>query len=71
MDTKKIIKTMAKNRGITMTELAARTGVSRRALYHRLDHQMKVETFNDLVMAMGGTLRVEFDGRAKKLSSFE
>lgn len=72
MDAKIILKTMAKARGVTMTDLALRAGVTRRALYHRMDHQMKLETFNGLVEAMGGTLYVAFPGtNAKKLSFYD
>lgn len=71
MDVKKIIKTMAKNRGVSMTWLAGKAGITRQALYSRLAHQMRFENFAELVGLMGGTLYVEFDGRAKKLSSFE
>ena len=72
MNTKRIVKTMAKNQGITMTDLADKVGLTRQALYQRLDRQMRFESFNELVEAMGGTLYVAFPGtNAKKLSFYD
>ena len=72
MNTKTIIRTMAKNQGISLTELADKTGITRQALYCRLDRQMRFESFNELVEAMGGTLYVAFPGsNAKKLMFYD
>lgn len=72
MNTKTIIKTMAKNQGVSLTELAGKIGITRQALYCRLDRQMKFDSFNELVEAMGGTLYVAFPGgNAKKLTFYD
>ena len=71
MNTKKTIKVLAAKQGVTMTDLAQRVGITRQALYHRLDHQIKFESFNELLEAMGIELGYAKDGHFVKLKSLE
>ena len=56
-----IIREIAKREKITMSELSARLGISRQALYKRLEGDMRSSHFIEIIEAMGYRL---FYGKA-------
>ncbi len=65
--TGKQIKSIAANDGMTLTELSSRLGISRQALYKRLNGDMRSSSFIECLKAMGYELYYGKDGRVKKL----
>ena len=65
--TGKLIKTIAVNDGISLTELASRIGISRQALYKRLNGDMKISNFTECLNAMGYDMYYGKDGKVRKL----
>jgi transcriptional regulator with XRE-family HTH domain len=65
--TGKQIKSIAANEGISLTELSERIGISRQALYKRLNGNMRTSSFVECLKAMGYELYYGKDGRVKKL----
>lgn len=53
MDTGRLIRVLCVTEGITMTELANRLGITRQALYKRLDGKMLLESFEECINALG------------------
>lgn len=64
--TGKTIKAIAVNDGITITALAERMGISRQALYKRLNGDMKTSSFIECLNAMGYELYYGKDGKVRK-----
>ena len=63
----RLIKGIAKADGISLTELSERIGISRQALYKRLDGGMKVESFVECLRALGYELYYGKDGKVRKI----
>ena len=63
----KTIRAIAVNEGVTLTELASRLGISRQALYKRLNGDMKTSSFESCVRAMGYDLYYGKDGKVRKI----
>lgn len=63
----RLIKGIAKADGISLTELSERIGISRQALYKRLDGGMKVESFVECLRALGYDLYYGKDGKVRKI----
>ena len=63
----KTIRAIAVNEGVTLTELASRIGISRQALYKRLNGDMKTSSFESCVRAMGYELYYGKDGKVRKI----
>ena len=65
--TGKLIKKIAAEEGIMMSELSERLNISRQALYKRLDGDLRTSSFLEIMEAMGFTLYYGKNGEAKKL----
>lgn len=63
----RLIKGIAKADGISLTELSERIGISRQALYKRLDGGMKVESFVECLRALGYEVYYGRDGKVRKI----
>ena len=63
----KLIKAIAANDGISLTELSGRIGISRQALYKRLKGRMTAESFGECLNAMGYELYYGKDGKVRKI----
>lgn len=63
----KTIRAIAVNEGVTLTELASRIGISRQALYKRLNGDMKTSSFESCVRAMGYDIYYGKDGKVRKI----
>ena len=63
----KTIRAIAVNDGVTLTELASRIGISRQALYKRLNGDMKTSSFRECIQAMGYDLYYGKDGKVRKI----
>lgn len=63
----KLIKMIAVNEGISLTDLAERLGISRQALYKRLNGDMRSSCFAECLTAMGYELYYGKDGKVKKI----
>lgn len=63
----KLVRVIAVTEGITMTELAKRLGISRQALYSRLESQTSWEKIAECIEAMGYELYYGKDGRVRKI----
>ena len=63
----KLIKMIAVNEGISLTDLAERLGISRQALYKRLNGDMKISNFTECLNAMGYDMYYGKDGKVRKL----
>ena len=55
----KIIKRIAMEEGVTITELAERLGISRQALYKRLNGGMRYDNFVECIEALGYEIHYE------------
>lgn len=60
------VKEIIREDGLTMTAVAGRLGISRQALYKRLDGNMGVEQFFRLMEELGHEVRYVRDGVAKR-----
>ena len=49
----RLIKVLATEEGITMTELARRLGISRAGLYKRLEGEMRTDKFKECLKELG------------------
>ena len=63
----RLIKGIAKADGVSLTELSERIGISRQALYKRLEGGMKVESFVECLEAMGYSLYYGREGKVRKI----
>lgn len=63
----RMIKGIAKADGISLTELSEKIGISRQALYKRLDGGMKVESFIECLRALGYEVYYGKDGKVRKI----
>lgn len=63
----RMIKGIAKADGTSLTELSERIGISRQALYKRLDGGMKVESFVECLRALGYEVYYGRDGKVRKI----
>lgn len=61
------IREIAMREGVSMTELAARIGISRQALYGRLRGRVSYETVRECLGALGYSLYYGKDGKVKKV----
>ena len=52
---------------MTITELAERIGISRQALYKRLEGGMRYESFYECIRALGYELYYGKDGKVRKI----
>ena len=62
-----MIKAICASEGITITELAERLGISRQALYKRLEGGMRYESFYECIRALGYDLYYGKDGKVRKI----
>ena len=62
-----LIRSIAMAEGITLTELSERLGISRQALYKRLDGGMTYEHFSETLKALGYDLYYGKDGKVRKI----
>lgn len=62
-----LIRSIAMNEGVTLTELSERLGISRQALYKRLDGGMTFENFSQTLKALGYELYYGKDGKVRKI----
>lgn len=63
----RMIKAICASEGITITELAERLGISRQALYKRLNGGMRYESFYECIRALGYELYYGKDGKVRKI----
>lgn len=63
----KMVKAIARAEGVSLTELSRRIGISRQALYKRLDGGMRAESFIECIEALGYSLYYGKDGKVKKI----
>ncbi len=66
VDGGKVIRIIALTEGISLTELSERLGISRQALYNRLERNMSFESFIECLDALGYELYYGKDGRVRK-----
>lgn len=66
-DMGRIVKAIAARDGVSITELAERIGISRQALYKRLDGDMRARSFVECMEALGYTLYYGKDGKVRKI----
>ena len=62
----RVIKTIAMNDGVSLTELSSRLGISRQALYKRLNGDMRASSLIECLNAMGYELYYGKDGKVRK-----
>lgn len=62
-----MIKAICASEGITITELAERIGITRQALYKRLEGGMRYESFYECIRALGYDLYYGKDGKVRKI----
>lgn len=62
-----MIKAICASEGITITELAERIGISRQALYKRLEGGMRYESFHECIRALGYDLYYGKEGKVRKI----
>lgn len=67
MEMGRIVKAIAVRDGVSITELAERIGISRQALYKRLDGDMRARSFVECMEALGYTLYYGKDGKVRKI----
>lgn len=67
MEMGRIVKAIAARDGISLTELAERIGISRQALYKRLDGEMRARSFVECMEALGYSLYYGKDGKVRKI----
>lgn len=67
MEMGRIVKAIAARDGVSLTELAERIGISRQALYKRLDGEMRARSFVECMEALGYTLYYGKDGKVRKI----
>lgn len=67
MSAGRVIRVIAVTEGIKMTEIAEGLGISRQALYHRLEGNMSYESFRECLKVMGYELYYGKDGEVKKI----
>lgn len=67
MEMGRIVKAIAARDGVSITELAERIGISRQALYKRLDGDMRSKSFIECMEALGYTLYYGKDGKVRKI----
>lgn len=63
----KLIKQIAVSEGVSLTELSSRIGISRQALYKRLNGRMTADSFASCLNAMGYELYYGKDGKVRKV----
>ena len=63
----KLIRILAITEDVSMNELANRLGISRQALYQRLEGRMYLDTAMDCLKALGYDLYYGKDGEVKKI----
>ena len=66
-DMGRIVKAIAARDGVSLTELAERIGISRQALYKRLDGDMRGKSFVECMEALGYSLYYGKDGKVRKI----
>lgn len=66
-DMGRIVKAIAARDGVSITELAERIGISRQALYKRLDGDMRARSFVECMEALGYSLYYGKDGKVRKI----
>ena len=67
MEMGRIVKAIAARDGVSLTELAERIGISRQALYKRLDGEMRARSFVECMEALGYSLYYGKDGKVRKI----
>ena len=67
MDVGKLIKIICITEGVSITELAQRLGISRQALYKRLEGDIRFSNFVECIEALGYELYYGKDGKVKKM----
>lgn len=67
MEMGRIVKAIAARDGVSLTELAERIGISRQALYKRLDGEMRARSFVECMEALGYSLYYGRDGKVRKI----
>ena len=67
MDAGKLIKILCITEGVSITELASRLGISRQALYKRLEGEIRFSSFTECLEALGYELYYGKDGKVKKI----
>lgn len=67
MEIGKLIKILAVTEDIPLTELAEKVGISRQAMYKRLESGMKFESAREILKALGYDLYYGKDGSVKKI----
>ena len=63
----RIVKAIAARDGVSLTELAERIGISRQALYKRLDGDMRARRFVECMEALGYSLYYGTEGKVRKI----
>lgn len=63
----KVIRAIAASEGVSLTELSVRLGITRQALYKRLNGEMRTSSFAECLKAMGYDLYYGKEGRVKKV----
>lgn len=63
----RIVKAIAARDGVSLTELAERIGISRQALYKRLNGDMRARSFVECMEALGYSLYYGKDGKVRKI----
>ena len=67
MEAGKLIKILCITEGVSITELANRLGISRQALYKRLEGEIRYSSFVECLEALGYELYYGKDGKVKKI----
>lgn len=63
----KVIKILALTEDVSMNELAGRLGITRQALYQRLEGKMYFDSAKECFKALGYDLYYGKDGEVKKI----
>ena len=63
----KIIKALCIQEGVSLTLLAEKIGISRQALYKRLEGGITLSHFEEILSALGYSLYYGKDGNLRKL----
>lgn len=62
-----MVKEICVREGVKISELARRLGISRQALYKRLEGGMKVGSFVECIKALGYDLYIGKDGKVRRI----
>ena len=62
-----MVKEICVREGVKISELARRLGISRQALYKRLEGGMKPESFHECIKALGYDLYIGKDGKVRRI----